>query len=249
MREALNQILKRTTLYTFSALILASEALARGAPAPAPVVPECSSQFSTGFYGGIQGGWLHYRNKSKFSFSQNGIVDVDVHKHAHKNGVVGQIFLGWMLQTANCWMWGLEIDGALDSAKTKKTFFGIIDVKSHRKWAVIPALWGGYAFTPNWMVYLKAGLGISEFKIELRDKGEPLLRFSKHHNKVQVGFVPTAGLSYAIDQKWSLRGEVSAELYHHQKVRHTNPITLGTYEGRTSNNRLFSVQVGVAYHL
>src|SRR5260221_14471947 len=136
----MKKILKTTLLSSVAALTLASGAFARGAPMPAPCAPECAPACVSGFYAGAQGGWIHTYDKFKVELTAPGF-SLSGHKKAHKNGVVGEIFVGWQRQFATCWTWGLELAGELDSAKTKKTFSSngaSVKLTSHRKWGIIP---------------------------------------------------------------------------------------------------------------
>lgn len=215
------------------------------------------SPFSTGFYGGIAGGYTNLKTKfrgtfddgfgtplSKFNFDTTG----------SDGGVVGEIFLGGQTVLKHCFLLGLEVSGLIDSNHTSKTAVeqrvnGVsFRFTGDRTWAVIPSIVGGYIFHPAIMGYVKLGLGISRYETKVREvtPGIPPT-FSLSKKKTLVGFAPAVGLAYALNQSLSLRGEIGCEIYNSMKIRaDTAPLGAETIITKI-RPRVISAKVGITY--
>ena len=123
--------------------------------------------------------------------------------------------------------------------------------KIYRQFAVTPELTTGYIFAQQWMAYLKLGLSISRFEIENKVIGTTAV-VSKDKKVTKVGFKPTLGVEYAMNDKASVFTDVSYEYIPEIKKSFNNPTApAALIPGSTHDVKVrphyFTAKIGVMY--
>ena len=181
MRLALAALLLTST--SAFAADLAPQAVEPVAPVVAPVYNW------TGFYAGVHAGALIGQGK----------VD---HAKFDGAGFLGGVHAGYNAQFDGGWVVGLETDIDYSSVKKSKAVTdGDIVTRATLKneWQGSTRARFGYAFD-NILPYVTGGVAYGNVKTSIAGVG------SKTHTR--VGWTAGAGVEYAIDQNWIVRGEV-----------------------------------------
>ncbi|WP_448950925.1 outer membrane protein [Labrys neptuniae] len=246
----------------FSTPVLAAD-LAPKSVDPVPPVPAAFSW--TGFYvgghlGGIwNGGNLDSRATTVAFFDKSAVVS---RSGFHSDpGVISGVQAGYNYQIDQ-FVLGIEGNVDLTSGHNNYTVNGntlnpfpfqlpfnetaTTSLKDSSRWAASLRARFGYAFG-QWLPYVTAGVGVRQDKLSGTTIFAPFGGTSSvSDTKTQVGFVGGAGLEYALNEHWSVRGEVLYSWYPKHKLRFDNADT-ATSSVVSSKPRTIAATVGVNY--
>lgn len=174
-------------------------------------------------YVGANIGYTHLNTqlRNRLTTNRNGLVlpmDSSINKTKRKDGFMGELLLG-MRYAYNTWIAGFEIAASLDSHKIDHNFFHInsnggfsqtAKISVNRKYAIVPALVFGKQLSQSWLAFVKLGVGFSTYKINFKNVEDNQTFMSTQNT---IGFVPSAGMEYGINEKFSCVGTVTYERY------------------------------------
>jgi outer membrane immunogenic protein len=177
-----------------AALLLTSTSAFAADLAPQPVEPAApvviTPVFSwTGFYAGVHAGALIGEGKldsAKFSGA----------------GFIGGVHAGYNYQFDGGFVVGLETDidySSFDKSKTVTNDVITANAKFKNEWDGSTRARLGYAID-NFLPYITGGVAYGNEKISINGVGS--------NSDTRVGWTAGAGVEYAIDQNWLVRGEV-----------------------------------------
>lgn len=163
------------------------------AVAPAPIFVGVNW---TGFYVGVQGGYV--TSRVRHSFSNGAPTD-----NSDPDGFFGGIHAGYNMQSGSI-VYGIEADvNASDLRGSYQNVTGLASAGSARSdWNASLRGRLGVAFDRA-LIYATGGVAVAEW----RYRGGPALPVTSGFNDTQVGWTIGAGIQYAINNNWSVRGE------------------------------------------
>lgn len=215
-----------------------------------------SSYYKTGAVLGTGLGYSHLSAKTTNNiFLINGsAANGSYSKSRTSNGFVLDVFAGYRFLLKERFMFGMNVVFAKDT-NTLVNKSGITasptinQTKLYRQFSVIPELTTGYIFAKQWMAYLKLGLSISRFKLDNKLIGTTAT-IASDKTVTKVGFKPTLGLEYAMNNKASVFTDVSYEYVPSIKAKLKNPtpnnVTTATHDVKVRPH-YFTAKVGVLY--
>ncbi len=194
------------------------------APQPVePVVPVVTVYDWTGFYIGAHAG-------ATFGQGKGDVNAIPAHAKYDSVGFLGGAHAGYNYQFDGGWVVGLEGDIDYSSFKKSKNVLGVgTEFKNEWQGSVRARL--GYAFD-RFLPYVTGGVAFGDQKLSANGLGST--------SDTRVGWTAGAGLEYAIDQNWVVRGEV-----RYVDLGHSN----STVQGTRVKTRFDAVNatVGVSY--
>lgn len=219
----------RLRLALAALLVSASPVLAAdlGYSTAEPVAPVLPYSW-TGFYVGAHAG---------AAFGNAKVSSIDGFRQGYNNaGFIGGLHAGYNYQFENNWVVGLE--GDLDYTSLSKTRHGIAAIgpfatsfKSEWQGSIRGRV--GYAFD-RFLPYLTAGVAFADEKFRVSVPAG-----IASHSTTRAGWTVGAGLEYAVDDHWSVRGEVRYSDFGKWRLR-------GTGGGKVRFNETTAL-VGVSY--
>lgn len=177
MRLALAALLLTST--SAFAADLAPQAVEPAAPVVAPVYNW------TGFYAGVHAG---------VDIGQAKIGTVKV----NSTGFLGGVHAGYNEQFDGGFVVGLEGDVDYSSLDKSKTDANGVRGTFKNEWQGSVRARAGYAFD-NILPYVTGGVAFGDEKVDIQGVGS--------NSDTRVGWTAGAGVEYAIDQNWIVRGE------------------------------------------
>jgi outer membrane immunogenic protein len=165
----------------------------------------------TGCYVGVEGGFKTARNRT--NYGPNSVTAPVIvpgtqasPDYDFTGGLIGGT-VGCNYQAGN-WVFGVEGDGSWTSgsADAEETLFAAqgFRVRSEERWLATYRGRIGYAFTPNWLVYVTGG-GAST-GIRFTNFNTNSGAFVTQTNTL-TGWTVGGGLEFAINNNWSVKGE------------------------------------------
>jgi outer membrane immunogenic protein len=228
--------MKRIVLAALCATALVSTADAADLAARAPMytkAPAAQVYDWTGFYIGGNVGYAHnHMSASDETLTQGGVATQPaVGGSSDGNGFTGGGQIGYNYQLGQTVL-GVEGDFNYIGAKDSTTFNpagGPISETSTFKSDWFATIRGrvGYTFGA-FMPYLTGGVAFmhTTANVTLSAAGVPL-GFNASDDHVAVGYAVGAGLEYAIDKNWSIRGEYLHMGFGGQDYDGTGDLTMG----------------------
>jgi outer membrane immunogenic protein len=176
-----------------AALLLTSTSAFAADLAPQPVEPAAPAVVPvynwTGFYAGLHAGAIIGQGK----------LD---HAKFNGTGFIGGVHAGYNVQFDGGWVVGLETDFDYSSFNKSETVVDTAGVVSRAKfkneWDGSTRARVGYAFD-NILPYITGGVAYGDEKVSVAGGGS--------NTDTRVGWTAGAGVEYAIDQNWIVRGE------------------------------------------
>lgn len=215
-----------------------------------------NSYYKTGFVLGTGLGYSHLSAKTtnNLFFNADNVENGSFKKSTRSNGFVADVFAGYRFLLNERFVAGLNITFTKDTNILKNTHFlptfrSESTIKFYRQFSVTPELTTGYILAKQWMAYLKLGLSISRFKLDNKLIGTTAT-IASDKTVTKVGFKPTLGLEYAMNNKASVFTDVSYEYIKPIKEKLSNPT--GTVDSGSTHNikvrpHYFTAKVGVLY--
>ncbi|MDQ0392522.1 outer membrane protein [Labrys monachus] len=165
-----------------------------------PAAPIAAPVFSwTGFYAGVHAGAVFGDAKSTDS-------EFGIRAKFNNTGFIGGAHAGYNEEFDNNVVIGLE--GDIDYTSLSKTTSQTVDgtfgsAKFKSDWQGSVRARAGYAFDQI-LPYVTGGVAFADEKLSVEIPGTG----SDSSSKTRVGWTAGAGVEYAIDQNWIVRGEV-----------------------------------------
>ncbi len=221
----------------------------------------CASATASSYYktGAILGTGLGYsglsaKTNDNFFFVAGNPENGDFKKTRRSNGFVADVFAGYRFVFNERFVAGFNVTftkdtNTLKSTHSLPTFLTASTTELYRQFAVTPELTTGYIFAKQWMAYLKLGISISRFKLDNKLVG-PTVTISGDKTVTRVGFKPTLGVEYAMNNKASVFTDVSYEYIPSVKANLTNPtvpVVLGATHDVKVRPHYFTAKLGVLY--
>lgn len=216
-----------------------------------------SSYYKTGAVLGTALGYSSLSSKTTDTLFLDGVplLSGALKKTKRSNGFVADLIGGYRFVFNERFVTGFNVVLTKDSNSLKS----VIDIpfadattttKFYRQFSVTPEIMGGYVFAKQWMAYLKLGLSISQFKIENKVIGAAVISTDKTVTK--VGFKPTLGVEYAMNNKASVFTDVSYEYIPSIKKSLNNPSDPATFSPTDTHDvkvrpHYFTAKLGVLY--
>lgn len=249
------------TCATSVALLASTNVSANGKlPAPLPAVQASSSMnaLSTGFYGGVAGGYQNLKTKFQGTYNDGLGLNNSVFPFrgtGSKSKLIGEAFAGGHRVFSNNFVLGTELAVLFGSTKTTKNFAQAVAnpprfrFNGERSWALIPSVVTGYKLQDNIMAYIKWGVAVSKFKVsgvETTPGANPVFPFSR--KKTMIGLAPAIGFAYGLNSHLFLRTELGAEFYGSSIKANSNldPATADSIRSKMEPT-VYNVKVGLAY--
>ncbi|WP_413991351.1 outer membrane protein [Labrys okinawensis] len=175
-----------------AALLLTSTSAFAADLAPQPVEPAAPAVLPvynwTGFYAGLHAGAI---------IGQGKLDSADF----NSTGFIGGVHAGYNVQFDGGWVVGLETDIDYSSFNKSETVTnGVVTARAKFKneWDGSTRARVGYAFD-NILPYITGGVAYGDEKVSIAGGGS--------NTDTRVGWTAGAGVEYAIDQNWIVRGE------------------------------------------
>ena len=209
---------------------------------PLPPVPVFSW---TGCYIGVQGGGKWGTNRVNYEQNVLGIVPgtraaVD---YDNDGWLVGGT-VGCNYQTGN-WVFGIEGDGAWAEANGDaiETAFPAFRIRTEERWLATIRGRVGYAFAPQWLVYVTGGGAFSGVTLRNFVPGNALLNVSQENTL--SGWTVGGGFEYAFTPNWSVKVEgLYIEYQRSNYFRFNDPVAASTMSLRLTEG---IARVGLNY--
>ncbi len=161
----------------------------------------------TGCYIGVEGGFKSARNRTNYDTNILGIVPGTVTgpNYDFTGGLIGGT-VGCNYQTGN-WVFGVEGDGSWTSGagEAVETLFPNFRTRSEEKWLATYRGRIGYAFAPNWLVYVTGGGASTSVRLSNFVPGSAVLNTAQ--TNTLNGWTVGGGFEYALDSHWSFKAE------------------------------------------
>ena len=180
--------------FALAALFLTSTSAFAADLAPQPVepaVPVVTVYNWTGFYIGLHAG-------ARFGQGKGDVPSIPASGKYDSVGFLGGAHAGYNAQFDGGWVVGLEADIDYSSFKKSKNIQGV-GTEFKNEWQGSVRARAGYAFD-NILPYVTAGVAFGDQKLSANGLGST--------SDTRVGWTAGAGVEYAIDQNWIVRGEV-----------------------------------------
>lgn len=162
------------------------------APQPVePAVPVVAAYNWTGFYVGVHAG-------ATFGQGKGDVPSVPASAKYNSVGFLGGAHVGYNEEFDGGWVVGLEGDIDYSSFKKSKIVQGV-GTEFKNEWQGSVRARFGYAFD-RFLPYVTGGVAFGDQKLSADGLGST--------SDTRVGWTAGAGLEYAIDQNWIVRGEV-----------------------------------------
>ena len=217
-----------------------------------------SSYYKTGAVLGTGLGYSTLSSKATDTLFYDGIPNSSgsFKKTKRSNGFVVDLIAGYRYALNERFITGFNVVLNKDTNKIKN-IVGVPQTTAtsqteiYRQFSVVPEIMGGYIFAKQWMAYLKFGLSISRFKI---DNKILAATFTINSDKTvtKIGFKPTLGLEYAMNNKASVFTDVSYEYIASFKSKLNNQNDPTQFSATDTHDvkvrpHYFTAKVGVLY--
>lgn len=231
------------------ALMLPASATERvsGKPVAKPIVAPKGAERWSGFYAGAQTG---------YGFGTSKWTDLDDSSSIDWNGrgFSGGVHFGYNY-AVNSWLLGVEADISATGIRGSLTDSGdsadpadadAATLRSHVVWlgAVGPRV--GYA-VGNTLVYATASLAFAGMRYKGTEDGGGGFRF----NENRMGWVVGAGVEYALDKRWSVRGDYRyfdlGRNNYPAVILASNGNETDSLDAARSQERIHALRIGLTY--
>lgn len=177
-----------------------------------------TSSFHNGAYIGANVGlsYKHMSGHEKESFDFGGLLTGKASRSPHHYSPMGEILGGYRHFFNNNFMLGGELAASLDPKALRSKRKALTAVTSSsaslkQKFALTPQVVVGRTFAQKWMAFAKLGMAIARYDVKVKNFDPTgAVNFSNSHaHKTLLGFAPSIGVEYALNQKVSLNGTLS----------------------------------------
>ena len=227
--------------------------------------------FKSGFVAGGAVGYSHMTNRFSNSSSNTtrvngaivGLTSAGVNSSKSSNAIAGSIFSGYRYITESGFAVGFNLGFGLDGSSVKNS--GTVNTMSftnklNRQFNITPALFLGKTIGNSWMIFTELGLSVSRFKFKSTHTETAGTNQTTSINKsfTKVGFAPTLGAEFAVNENISVTGTATYEFFGSTKkdlggtnrsVTVAGPITTSntTENGVKVKPRYFTMKIGMLY--
>ena len=182
--------------------------------------------FNSGFVAGGAIGHSHMSNKLTNSSNNtthvNGnfvlFTSAGTNSSKNSNALAGSVFSGYRYMTESGFAVGFNLGLGMDGSSVKNS--GTVNTmnftnKLNRQFNINPALFLGKTVGDNWMVFTELGLSISRFKLKSTHTvtASPDKTTSINKSFTKVGFAPTLGAEFSINDHFSVLSTVTYEFF------------------------------------
>jgi outer membrane immunogenic protein len=222
------------------------------AASTANAAPPTPPAIWSGFYVGLNLGAVNHRS-SLDTFTPNTAgnnwcvaFDCTINPTKDASGVIGGLQIGYNFQNG-AWVYGVEADIDLSSAKDKKTTTTTIytwTTKTGLEALSTARLRIGYSFMPQTMIYATGGLAVG--KVRDTFQGDTGYAWSSSVNW-KAGWTAGAGIEHKLMGGWSLKGEVLFYDLGHETLTSTDGVnTVGFHDHLTGT--VARIGLNYAFH-
>jgi outer membrane immunogenic protein len=215
-------------------LVNAASAADMAVKAPPVVAPVVFTW--TGCYIGIEGGVKSARNRANYGVNTL-VPPIALGTPASPDfdftgGLVGGT-VGCNYQVGN-WVFGVEGDGSWTSGSgdVPETLFAArgFRIRSEERWLATYRGRIGYTFTPNWLVYVTGGGASTSIRFS---NYNVFSGASDNQTNTLTGWTAGAGMEYAFNNHWSVKGEALYIDYGRTSFfTPTAPVAVGVFDLR-----------------